>query len=113
GHALPEGESRALTQWMGLEAHPAVDYKKEVRGWLVKRLDQIQGLPDLVDQWTAIRDLERMPFFRMAAADDKARVAVLRSALEGGVRVGAEAKALTAHQGLLRREAKGHSLSGC
>ena len=22
GHALPEGESRALTQWMGLEAHP-------------------------------------------------------------------------------------------
>lgn len=26
--------------------------------------------------------------------------------------MGAEAKALTAHQGLLRREAKGHSLSG-
>ena len=85
GHALPEGES----------------------------MDQIQGLPDLVDQWTAIRDLERMPFFRMAGADDKARVAVLRTALERGVRVGAEAKALTAHQLLLRREAKGHSLPGC
>ena len=113
GHALPEGGSRALTQWMGLEAHPEDDYKQEVRGWLVERLDQIQGLPDLVDQWTAIRDLERMPFFRMAGADDKARVAVLRSALERGVRVGAEAKALTAHQVLLRREAKGHSLSGC
>ena len=113
GHALPEGESMALTQWMGLEAHPEDDYKEEVKGWLVGRLDQIQGLPDLVDQWTAIRDLERMPFFRMAGADDKARVAVLRTALERGVRVGAEAKALTAHQVLLRREAKGHSLPGC
>ncbi len=113
GHALPEGGSMALTQWMGLEAYPEENYKEEVRGWLDERLDLIQGLPDLVDQWMAIRDLERMPFLRMAGAGDKARVSALRSALEKGGRVGAEAKALVAHQVLLRQEARGHSLSGC
>ena len=113
GHALPEGESISLTQWMGIEAHPEKDYGEMAEEWLAERLDVIRGLPDLVDQWAALCDVERMPFFRLAGGDERARAAALRIALEKGGRVGGEARALAAHRILLRREARGHSLPEC
>jgi len=113
GHALPEGESISLTQWMGIEAHPEKDYGEMAEEWLAERLDVIRGLPDLVDQWAALCHVERMPFFRLAGGDERARAAALRIALEKGGRVGGEARALAAHRILLRREARGHSLPEC
>ena len=64
GHSFPEKGSQALRQWLALEANPAADQKEAAEKWVTFRLDVIKGMPDLVDQWFALRELEATPYLR-------------------------------------------------
>ena len=113
GHRFPDSGSPALSQWLDIAANPRRDHESEASEWLEGQIDTIKGMPDLVDQWVACRDLEKAPYVRLLGAAAEARVSSLLSALEKGGRVAAEARALKAHQVLLRQETKGHTVAQC
>ena len=112
-HRFPESGSPALRQWLEIEANPKGDHEVAAEEWVTGRIDEIKGMPNLVDQWVAFRDLEKAPYLRLLGEKGEARVGALVTRLEQGGRVGAEAKALVAHRVLLREEAKGHTIPLC
>jgi len=113
GHRFPENGSSALRQWLEIEANPKGDHQIAAEEWVNRRIDEIKGKPNLVDQWVAFRDLEKAPYLRALGEEAEARVRALVTRLEKGGRVGAEVKALAAHRVLLREEAKGHTIPLC
>jgi len=113
GHRFPENGSSALRQWLAIEANPKGDHQIAAEEWLNRRIDEIKGMPNLVDQWVAFRDLEKAPYLRALGEEAEARVRALVIRLEKGGRVAAEGKALAAHRVLLREEAKGHTIPLC
>ena len=113
GHRFPENGSPALRQWLEIEANPKGDHQVAAEEWVNRRIDEIKGMPNLVDQWVAFRDLEKAPYLRALGEEAEAGVRALVTRLEKGGRVGAEIKALAAHRVLLREEAKGHTIPLC
>jgi predicted esterase len=109
GHAFPAAESPALKQWLAIEAHPRADHKPAAKAWMEERIDKIKGLPDLVDQWVAMRDLEATPYLRVLGDTWKTKIKDQIADLEKGGRVAAEAKALAEHRTLLRKEMGKHT----
>ena len=113
GHRFPENGSSALRQWLEIEANPKGDHQIAAEEWVNRRIDEIKGMPNLVDQWVAFRDLEKAPYLRALGEEAEARVRSLVTKLEKGGRVAAEGKAQAAHRLLLREEAKGHTIPLC
>lgn len=107
GHRIPADGSQSLKQWLAMEASPDTAWQPRAEAWLADRFDEIRTLPDLVDQWIALRDLEGTPFFRVAGDSWKSKITDRISELEQGDRVAAESKALDAIRDVLRKEVSG------
>lgn len=108
-HQFPQDGSTALTQWLAIEAKPKADHRAAASDWLTTRLDEIKIIPDPVNRWVALLDLQATPYFSLLSKTDQTTVTKARSTLEQSAVVAEEAATLTAHRKLLRTEINTHS----
>jgi len=103
-HNFPQGGSPALTQWFALEGNPTADHAAAANDWSTTRLTEIKAIPDPVNRWVALLDMQACPYHGFLDDSHEAAVSKARTDLEATAAVAIEAKGLAAHRNLLRDE---------
>ena len=109
GHTFPREGSPGLRQWLALEVDPTKDLTSVASAWVDERLNEIKEIEDPVEGWLAYRELEDMPYLRTLDDEKKKEVMAARKSLEADEPVATEAKLLSAHRKLLRKEISSHA----
>jgi predicted esterase len=90
GHALPEGGSEGLRQWLALIARGA-DARNDAAKWVEPEFARINALSDPIAQWYELRRFANRPFTRALGDEWSKRVVTRLGELERQPAIAAEA----------------------
>ncbi len=107
-HAFPKNPPLGMHQWLQLQSGAPA---QEAKQWIARRMQEIETIPDPVDQWYAIKALQDRPFVKVHGKHVKNQLSASLATLAKAPNVHAEAGFVKASQDILKRELKDRYVS--